>query len=105
MCGSGGTLVELLRDTTCRLAPLTAEDVTEMLDDVRGTALLRGYRGAPRRDESALRTILLRVSALVESCPDIVELDFNPVLVTTAGACIVDARVRVGPRLNTARSR
>jgi len=50
------------------------------------------------RDESALRDILLRVSALIEACPDIVELDLNPVIVTVTGARVVDARVRVEQR-------
>ena len=52
--GSGGTLVELLADVAFRLHPLTDVDVAAMLDEVKGTALLRGYRGAPRGDEAAL---------------------------------------------------
>jgi acetyl coenzyme A synthetase (ADP forming)-like protein len=95
VCGVGGTLVELLRDTSCRLTPLTGVAACQMLDDVRGIALLRGFRGAPPRDESALQNILLRLSALLEACPDIVEVDLNPVIVTTSGATVVDARIRV----------
>ena len=94
-CGSGGTLVELLRDTSCRLAPLTDAAAREMLDEVRGIALLRGYRGAPIADETSLRDIVLRVSALLEVCPEVVELDLNPVMVSAAGATAVDARVRI----------
>jgi acyl-CoA synthetase (NDP forming) len=96
MCGSGGTQVELLRDTSCRLPPLTDETARDMLDEVRGIALVRGFRGAPPADEAGLREILLRISALVTACPDILELDLNPVIVSTTGACAVDARVRVG---------
>ena len=95
VCGSGGTLVELLRDASCRLAPLTDAAVREMLDEVRGIALLRGYRGAPNADEASLRDIVLRVSALVELCPEIVELDLNPVMVSATGATAVDARIRI----------
>jgi len=95
VCGSGGTLVELLHDTSCRLAPLTDTTAQQMLNDLKGIALLRGYRGAPAADESALADILLRVSALVENCPEIEELDLNPVLVSSTGAIAVDARVRV----------
>jgi acyl-CoA synthetase (NDP forming) len=97
VCGSGGTQVEIWRDTSCRLAPLTEQTAHEMLDETRGVALLRGFRGAPPCDEAGLRDVIVRVSALVTACPEIEELDLNPVIVTTTGAWAVDARVRVGP--------
>ena len=50
-----------------------------MLEEVRGTARLRGWRGAPPADEAALRDVILRVSALIEACPEIREMDLNPV--------------------------
>jgi acetyltransferase len=96
MCGSGGTNVELLRDTTCRLAPITDRAAVEMLDAIRGIALLRGFRGGPPCNEDGFRDVVLRLSALVEACPEIVDVDLNPVLVTTTDACVVDARIRVG---------
>ena len=95
MCGSGGTLLELLRDTSCRLAPLTDRGASEMIEEIRGKALLRGFRGGPAVNEDAFRTTLLRVSALLRLCPEIEELDLNPVIVTTRGAYAVDVRVRV----------
>jgi hypothetical protein len=95
MCGSGGTLVELMRDTVLRLAPLTEDGAREMLSEVRGAALLRGFRGTPAADESALHAILLRVAALLEACPSIVDVDLNPVIVSLTGAVCVDARMRV----------
>ena len=95
VCGSGGTLVELLHDTSCRLAPLTDVTARQMLNELRGIALLRGYRGAAAADESALADILLRISTLIEICPEIEELDLNPVIVSGAGATAVDARIRV----------
>jgi acyl-CoA synthetase (NDP forming) len=103
--GSGGTLVELVADVAFRLHPLTDRDVAAMLDEVKGTALLRGYRGAPRGDEAALREMLLRVSALIESCPEVREMDLNPVKVLSRGVCVVDARIRVGrpPALSPSR--
>jgi acyl-CoA synthetase (NDP forming) len=96
MCGSGGTQVELLRDATCRLAPITDRVAAEMLDSIRGIALLRGFRGAPPADEAAFRDVVLRVSALLDACPAINDIDLNPVIVTTSGAHIVDVRVRIG---------
>lgn len=95
VCGSGGTLVELMGDTSCRLSPLTDRDAREMLGEVRGSVLLRGYRGMPPADEQGLIDVILRVSALVDACPDIGELDLNPVIVTVAGATTVDARIRL----------
>lgn len=103
--GSGGTLVELLSDVAFRLHPLTDADAASMLEEVRGTALLRGYRGAPRVDEDALRGLLLRVSALVEACPEVREMDLNPVKVLSRGARVLDARIRVERRSTPGRSR
>jgi acetyl coenzyme A synthetase (ADP forming)-like protein len=96
LCGGGGTLVELLNDVSCRLAPVSEPAAREMLDELRSIVLLRGFRGAPPGDEAALRDVVQRISALVVACPEIVELDLNPVLVTPRGVCVVDARVRVG---------
>jgi acetate---CoA ligase (ADP-forming) len=94
-CGSGGVLVELLQDSVFRLHPLTDADAREMLEEVRGAKLLRGYRGSAPADEAALRDALLRVSALLEICPEIQELDINPVKVLDSGVRILDARIRV----------
>jgi len=93
--GSGGILVELLNDVAFRINPLTDTDVREMMSEVKGTVLLRGYRGSSPADEAALSEIILRVSALIEICPQIQEMDANPVKVLEKGAIVVDARVRV----------
>jgi len=95
-CGTGGTLVELFSDVVVRLHPLTDIDVAEMIDELHGAPLLRGYRGAPVADENALRDVLLRVSALIDACPEILELDINPLKVLPSGACAIDVRMRVG---------
>jgi acetyl coenzyme A synthetase (ADP forming)-like protein len=95
VCGTGGTLVELFSDAVVRLHPLTDHDASEMIEGLRGKALLRGYRGAPRADEGALAEALLRVSALVDACPRIAEMDLNPVKVLPAGLSAVDVRIRV----------
>jgi acyl-CoA synthetase (NDP forming) len=95
-CGLGGTLVELFSDVVVRLPPLTDVDALEMVNAMRGAPLLRGYRGGAVMDEAALRNVLLRVSALVDACPGILELDINPLQVLPNGACALDARIRVG---------
>ena len=105
VCGSGGVLVDLLADSAFRIHPLTTEDAAEMIDEIRGARLLRGYRGAPPADEAALRDVVLRVSALLSICPEIQELDLNPVKVLASGACAIDARVRVERLVPTRRGR
>lgn len=95
VCGTGGIYVDLLADSSFRLHPLTEADATEMIEELRGVRLLRGYRGAPPADEAALRDVLLRVSALIAICPEIQEMDLNPVKVQRSGARAVDVRVRV----------
>jgi acetyl coenzyme A synthetase (ADP forming)-like protein len=95
VCGSGGVLVELLADRAFRIHPLGLRDAAEMIDELKAARLLRGYRGAPPVDEAALRDVLLRVSELVTICPEVQELDINPVKVLTVGACAVDVRVRI----------
>jgi acyl-CoA synthetase (NDP forming) len=94
-CGTGGTLVELFKDVAFRLHPLTDVDAADIVNEMRGAPLLRGYRGAPAADERALRDALLRVSAMVEACPEIQELDINPLRVLPSGVCALDARIRV----------
>jgi len=93
-CATGGTSAELFADGQFRLHPLTEADAADMVGGLRGVALLRGYRGAPPADEAALRNALLRLSTLVGWCPEIQELDINPLLVLPQGVRAVDARIR-----------
>jgi acyl-CoA synthetase (NDP forming) len=96
-CGAGGVLVELLKDVSVRLTPLTAAEAAAMLRDLKSYPLLIGYRGRPACDTAALEQVLLRVSALADDLPQVAELDCNPVVALPTGAVIVDARVRVTP--------
>ncbi|HEX7191538.1 MAG TPA: acetate--CoA ligase family protein, partial [Thermoanaerobaculia bacterium] len=73
----------------------TDADVEDMLVATRTTTLLRGFRGAKPSDINAVKDVLLRVSAMLTVCPEIAELDLNPVKVLEQGAYAVDARVRV----------
>jgi acetate---CoA ligase (ADP-forming) len=66
-----------------------------MLRSLRTFPLLDGYRGAPRCDVAAIEDTLLRVSAMIDAHPEIVELDCNPVIAGPDGALIVDARICV----------
>jgi acetate---CoA ligase (ADP-forming) len=95
-CASGGILAELLQDADFRLHPLTERDADAMIASLRGAALLKGHRGGDPADIDALRDVLLRVSALVTACPEIQELDINPLRVMARGAHALDVRIRVG---------
>ena len=106
VCGSGGVLAELLADSATRLHPVTRADAAGMIDELRGARLLRGFRGHPALDESALTDAILRVAALLSIAPEVQELDVNPLMVLDTGVCAVDARVRVDrerPRTPTRR--
>jgi len=94
-CGAGGTSAELVSDVAVRITPVTDLEAREMLRALRTFPLLDGYRGAPRCDLGAIEDVLLRVSAMVEAHPEIVELDCNPLIAGPDGVVIVDARVRV----------
>ena len=94
-CGAGGTSAELMQDVAVRITPVTDVEAHEMLHSLRTFPLLDGYRGARPCDVAAIEDVLLRVSAMVEAHPEIVELDCNPLIVTFDQALIVDARVRV----------
>ena len=94
-CGAGGTAAELVGDVTVRITPVSDLEAREMVRSLRTFPLLDGYRGAPRCDLAAIEDVLLRVSAMVEAHPEIVELDCNPLIAGPDGVVIVDARVRV----------
>ena len=94
-CGAGGITAELMQDVAVRITPVTDVDAHEMVRSLRTFPLLEGYRGVPPCNVAAVEDVLLRVSAMVETHPEIVELDCNPLIVTPDSAVIVDARIRV----------
>ena len=98
VCGIGGVQVELLRDVSFHLSPVSDLDAADMIDRLRLRPLFDGYRGSPPADRAALITLLQRLSALVEETPELRELDLNPVRVMPPGqgAIVVDARILVG---------
>jgi len=93
MFGLGGVSVEVLKDVAFRLAPLSQWDAQAMIHEIKSLPLLSGYRGQPAVDLTALERTLLQVSALAEACPEIKELDLNPVFAYPDGCLAVDARV------------
>jgi acyl-CoA synthetase (NDP forming) len=93
MFGLGGIWVEVLKDVSFRIAPLTRRDAREMIREVKGYPLLEGYRGKESVDVSNLEDYLLKVSDFVERNPAIKELDLNPIFAYSDSAVAVDARV------------
>ena len=97
VCGMGGVHVELLKDVSFRITPVTHTEAAEMIDELRSAPLLKGYRGAPPGDRAALESLITRVSALIEVIPELQELDLNPVKVLPPGRGVVavDGRLRL----------
>jgi acetyltransferase len=95
MFGLGGVYVEVFEDVAFRLAPLTRQDAEEMIAEVRGSHLLRGVRGEPPADVAAVVEALVALSRLLVECPEVAEVDVNPLLVFERGVTAVDARVVV----------
>ena len=97
-CGAGGTTVELLKDVSMRLTPLTDSEADEMIRGLGTFPLRDDYRGRPKADVASLRSLVLRLGALAEDLPEVVEVDLNPVIVGPDGIEVVDARIRVEQR-------
>lgn len=93
MFGLGGVFVEVLKDVTFRIAPITREDAQEMITEIKAYPILKGYRGQPAVDTNAIIEILLNTSRLVMDHQEIKELDLNPIIVYEKGAKTVDARI------------
>jgi len=93
MFGLGGIFVEVLKDVSFRIAPLTEYDARDMIQEIKGYPILTGIRGQKPADIDSLVDIILRVSKLVTEHPEIEQLDLNPIFVYPQGAKIVDARI------------
>jgi acyl-CoA synthetase (NDP forming) len=101
MAGLGGIFIEVLKDVAFRICPVTEADAHEMLDELRGAALLNGARGQEPVDRQALVRALLAIGGeggVLDAVGDeLAELDINPLIATPAGVCAVDARFVLMP--------
>ncbi len=97
MFGLGGIYVEVLKDVSFRVAPITHQDAVDMTHEIRSYLLLSGVRGERPADVQAIVECLLRLSQLVTDFPQIIELDINPLMVGEVGkgAVAVDCRMRI----------
>ena len=94
MFGMGGTLVEQLKDISFRVAPLSAEDINEMVDSTIAGKLLKGVRGSALADIEAVQAVIIALSQLALDFPEIEEIEINPLVVYPQGqgALALDSR-------------
>jgi acetyltransferase len=93
MFGMGGIMVEIVKDVAFRVLPISERSARKMIEDIRGYPILTGARGENPYDTKAVKNLLLAVSEVIESYPDIREMDLNPVIVHHTGVSVVDARI------------
>jgi len=93
MFGLGGIMVEIMKDVSFRIVPLTKRDAGEMIREIKGYPMLEGYRGQEPVDVPNLEDLLMKLSNFAEQNPEVKELDLNPIFAYSNGALAVDARV------------
>jgi acetate---CoA ligase (ADP-forming) len=93
MYGLGGIMVEVLKDVSFRVIPLTSSGAKKMIEETKSYPILNGARGKPPLDKKSISKLLLLCSEMVVAYPDIQEMDLNPVIVHENGLTIVDARI------------
>ncbi len=96
LVGLGGVLTEVLDDTACAIAPVSAQAARELVLSLRGARVLAGVRGRPGVDLEALADLVARVSHVAAAHPEVVELELNPVVAAPGGVLALDARVVLG---------
>ena len=97
MFGIGGVMVEVLKDVAFRVLPISARSARRMIDEIKSAVLLNGFRGRPPVDKKAIQHLLLAVSEIIGSYPEIQEMDLNPVIAYEQGINVVDARIILTP--------
>ena len=93
LLGMGGIFVEVLKDVSMRIAPLSKKDCYEMIEELKSKKLLEGYRNTEPVNKDAIVDILMKISKLSISEKEISEIDFNPVMINKKSACVVDVRL------------
>lgn len=93
MFGLGGIMVELLKDVSFRVCPISESDADSMINDLKGKGLLTGFRGEPAVNLSLLKKILVKASYIPVKNTNIRELDINPLIINEKDAFVVDSRI------------
>ena len=97
LCGLGGIFVEVLKDVSSGLAPLSMSEARSMIHSLRGYKILQGTRGQQGINEHRYQEIIVRLSTLLRFATEIKEMDINPLLADGDNVVAVDARIRVAP--------
>lgn len=100
MYGLGGIMVEIMRDVTFWVLPIGPSSSRRIIENTRSSVILKGIRGQEGYDRKSLRKLLQMCSELIESYPEIEEMDLNPVVLYRKGLDVVDARIILKEGLN-----
>ncbi|NLN26162.1 MAG: CoA-binding protein [Bacteroidetes bacterium] len=95
LCGLGGIFIEVLKDVSSGLHPLSKDEIKKMIQSLRGYPILKGIRGKEGTDEELFIDSVQRLSALVQAAPEIAEMDINPLIGTPKNIYSVDCRIRI----------
>ncbi|MDD5570576.1 MAG: acetate--CoA ligase family protein, partial [Bacteroidales bacterium] len=95
LCGLGGIFVEVLKDVSSGISPLSKNEALEMIRKLKSYKIIQGARGKEGVDENVFAEIIVRLSTLVKAAPEITEMDLNPLLGTGKKIVAVDARINV----------
>lgn len=95
LCGLGGIFVEVLKDVSSGLAPLSYGEAYSMIHSLRGYKILKGTRGQKGINEQKFAEIIVRLSTLLRFATEIKEMDINPLLANESDIVAVDARIRI----------
>jgi acetyltransferase len=95
LCGLGGIFIEVLKDVAAGLAPVGMEEALFMIRNLKSYKIIKGVRGQKGVNEERFAEVILRLSALLMSAPEIMELDFNPLLGREDSVTVVDARINL----------
>ncbi len=95
LCGMGGIFIEVLKDVSSALSPVSEAEATQMIRSLKSYAIIKGVRGQKPINEAAFVDTIRRLSALLEAAPEIAELDLNPLLGNAEKLVAVDARIRI----------
>src|SRR5690625_103949 len=95
LCGLGGIFLELLNDTSSALAPMSKQEVSNMVESLKAYPLFEGYRNRKALNKEKFIDVIHRIGALVHIAPEIAELDLNPLIADDVKMKVVDVRIRV----------
>jgi acetyltransferase len=95
LCGMGGIFIEVLKDVSAQLAPLSMDESLKMIRGLKSYKIIQGVRGQKGIDEAKFAEIIVRLSALLSAAPEIIEMDLNPLLGNETMVTAVDARIRI----------